>query len=267
MELIAYVVPSPFSGCGFTFWYRHYRPPATYVSISRHAHVSIRMVPPSHLVLLQLHHPNIISSLLGRRFSSTSNFPQSSSGKRGLLLFIKSPILNLLSVSWNDYFCAPRKLHSMFTFRSHIPTRTRRLQQAGIKCWTSCLLKSKSKLLYDIRSVSQSALVSKSLWNLWPDISSCRKVAVLSLWGALSDERTGLQFAVQSLSGSSRKEPVTILYPLIWDSPNLEDQVPVFISPGSGWPSYTSGHWVPFTSPLTTRRATVEYHKRHSLVS
>jgi hypothetical protein len=25
-------------------------------------------------------------------------------------------------------------------------------------------------------------------------------------------------------------------------------------SPGTGWPSYTPGHWVPFLSPLTTRR-------------
>jgi hypothetical protein len=57
------------------------------------------------------------------------------------------------------------------------------------------------------------------------------KVAVFFLWGALSDERTGLQFAVQSLKGSSRAEPLTILYCLIWDLPNLEGQVPVFISP------------------------------------
>jgi hypothetical protein len=28
--------------------------------------------------------------------------------------------------------------------------------------------------------------------------------------------------------------------------------------PGTGWSSYTPGHWVPFPSPLTTRRATVE---------
>jgi hypothetical protein len=43
--------------------------------------------------------------------------------------------------------------------------------------------------------------------------------------GVLSDERTGLQFAVQSLNGPSRAEPVAILYCLIWDSPNLEGQV------------------------------------------
>jgi hypothetical protein len=49
-----------------------------------------------------------------------------------------------------------------------------------------------SKSYYDWRSVSQYVLVSSSLWNLWPDIIFCLKVAVLSLWGALSDERSGL---------------------------------------------------------------------------
>jgi hypothetical protein len=53
----------------------------------------------------------------------------------------------------------------------------------------------------------------------------------------------------QSLLGRSPAELTTIFYCLIWDSPNLEGQVPVFISPR---------HWVPFLSPLTTRRATVE---------
>jgi hypothetical protein len=48
--------------------------------------------------------------------------------------------------------------------------------------------KSESKSCYDWRSV----LVSSSLWSLWPDIIFWLKVAVLSLWGALSDERSGL---------------------------------------------------------------------------
>jgi hypothetical protein len=43
----------------------------------------------------------------------------------------------------------------------------------------------------------------------------CLEVAVLFLCGALSDERTGLQFAVQSLNGASRTEPVSIIYCLI----------------------------------------------------
>jgi hypothetical protein len=37
----------------------------------------------------------------------------------------------------------------------------------------------------------------------------CLKLAVLFSWGALSDKSTGLQFAVQSLNGPSRTEPVT----------------------------------------------------------
>jgi hypothetical protein len=82
----------------------------------------------------------------------------------------------------------------------------------------------------------------------------CQKVAVLFLWGALSDDRTDLQFAMQSFNGPSRAEPVTVLYSLIGDSPNLEGQAPVFIPPGTGWPSYTPRHWVPYTSPLTTLR-------------
>jgi hypothetical protein len=47
----------------------------------------------------------------------------------------------------------------------------------------------------------------------------CLKVVVSFLWSALSDEKTSLQFAVQSLNGLSRAEPGTILYCLVWDSP------------------------------------------------
>jgi hypothetical protein len=54
----------------------------------------------------------------------------------------------------------------------------------------------------------------------------CLKVAVLFLWGALSDERTGLQFAVQSLNDPSSSR----------DSLNLEGPVLISISPRTGWP-------------------------------
>jgi hypothetical protein len=40
-------------------------------------------------------------------------------------------------------------------------------------------------------------------------------------WGALSIERTGLQFAVQSLNDLSRAEPVTIVYSPIRDPPTI----------------------------------------------
>jgi hypothetical protein len=58
----------------------------------------------------------------------------------------------------------------------------------------------------------------------------------------------------QSLLGPNSVELTAILYCLISDSPNLECQVPLFIPPGTEWPSYTSGHSVPFLSSLTTRR-------------
>jgi hypothetical protein len=58
-----------------------------------------------------------------------------------------------------------------------------------------------SKLLYDWQSVSQYVLVSTTLVGLatryyFLSECSCLKFAVLFLWGALPDERTGLQFAV-----------------------------------------------------------------------
>jgi hypothetical protein len=49
-----------------------------------------------------------------------------------------------------------------------------------------------------------------------------------------------------------------ILLSQIRDSLNLEGQVPVFMSPRNGWPNCTTRHWVPFSSPATTRRATME---------
>jgi hypothetical protein len=92
-----------------------------------------------------------------------------------------------------------------------------------------------SKLLYNLQSVSQYVLVSSTLVGLatryyFLSVCFCLKFAVLYLWGTLSGERTGLQFAVQSVNSPSRAEHVTILYCLIWDSANLEGQVPIFIS-------------------------------------
>jgi hypothetical protein len=66
------------------------------------------------------------------------------------------------------------------------------------------------------------------------------------MWGALSDERTGLPFIMAAgldsaviLRSESRETRDHILLSQIRDSPNLEGQVPVFISPR---------HWVPFSS-------------------
>jgi hypothetical protein len=57
--------------------------------------------------------------------------------------------------------------------------------------WT----RSRSYLTTDSQSANMS-WYRVLLWDLRPDIISCRNVAVLYLLGALSGERTGLQFAV-----------------------------------------------------------------------
>jgi hypothetical protein len=49
-----------------------------------------------------------------------------------------------------------------------------------------------------------------------------------------------------------------ILLSQIRDSPNMEGQVLVFVSPGTGWLGYNPRHGVPFSSPPMIRRATVE---------
>jgi hypothetical protein len=113
------------------------------------------------------------------------------------------------------------------------------------------LERSRSYVTTDGQSVSQYVLVSSTLVGLatryfFLSECCCLKFALLFLWGALSDERTGLQFAVQLLIGPSRAEPVTILYCLIWDSSQPggpgsciyipEEQGGPVIHPATGFP-------------------------------
>jgi hypothetical protein len=88
---------------------------------------------------------------------------------------VPAPQLRLLTHSrWNSIF------NCLFLFPTVLS-----IDQAN-----NWLLLSKS--CYDWRSVSQYVSVSSSIWNLWPDILFCLKVAVLSLWGAHSHERPDL---------------------------------------------------------------------------
>jgi hypothetical protein len=63
------------------------------------------------------------------------------------------------------------------------------------KLFTALTVKVKVTLrLTASQSVSQSVMVWSHIWGSWPGISYCLTVTVLSLWGALSDERTGPSF-------------------------------------------------------------------------
>jgi hypothetical protein len=59
-----------------------------------------------------------------------------------------------------------------------------------------------------------------------------------------------------SLSSPSPAELMTTSCCFIWYSHNLKGQVPVFISPGTGWP-ILPGHWFPFCRLLRLAGPTV----------
>jgi hypothetical protein len=59
--------------------------------------------------------------------------------------------------------------------------------------------------------------------------------------------------------GSESRGLMTIFYCLRFKTPpTWRSKPPYLYTPGTEWPIYTPRHWVPFSSPLTTRRATVE---------
>jgi hypothetical protein len=81
----------------------------------------------------------------------------------------------------------------------------------------------------------------------WPDIYCSSTVTVLFLWGALSDERMSLSYV--HAAGTCQRSLYQVRVP--WDSP----------------PYFTVSHSrLPFSSPPTTRRVTVEVfdHLVHS---
>jgi hypothetical protein len=93
----------------------------------------------------------------------------------------------------------------------------------------------RSKLLYDWQSVSMS-WYRAPLWDLRPDIISCRSVAVWNLWswfcGAPSLTRgrvCNLQCNHSMVRAAQNPKPYFTVSPET--PPNMEGQVPVFISP------------------------------------
>jgi hypothetical protein len=83
------------------------------------------------------------------------------------------------------------------------------------------------------------------------------------MWGALSDERTGLPFTIAA--GPRHRSHSCVRVPRdSWPYFTLSDsRVPqpgrpghhIYGPLGSGWPSYNPRLWFPFSSPPTTRRA------------
>jgi hypothetical protein len=98
------------------------------------------------------------------------------------------------------------------------------------------------KFFFRLNTCYHSPYVTSSLTRGW--------VCCLQLLLALTK--------VVILRSASRGTDDHILLSLIRDSPNLEDQVPVFISPRNRVAQLYPKHLVPFLSPSMTYRVTVE---------
>jgi hypothetical protein len=96
--------------------------------------------------------------------------------------------------------------------------------------------KSQSYVTTDGQSASLS-WCQAPIWGLRPDFYCCQTVAGLLMWGALSDERTGLPFTIAA--GPRQRSHFRV----------PSSVVLIFTV------SYSR---LPFPSPPTTRRATVE---------
>jgi hypothetical protein len=68
-----------------------------------------------------------------------------------------------------------------------------------------------------------------------------------------------LLLPAQSFSLLNPAGLVTVFYCLRFETPLAwRARSPYLYPPGTGWPGYAPRHWVPFSSPRTTRRAMVE---------
>jgi hypothetical protein len=119
------------------------------------------------------------------------------------------------------------------------------------------------------KSESESASLSCNqapIWDLRPDFYYCQTVARLLMWGALSDERTGLLFTIAAGPRQRSHSQIRLpqdswprFYCLKFETPpTWRARSPYLYHPGTRWPNYNPRHWVPFTSPPTTHRAMVE---------
>jgi hypothetical protein len=127
---------------------------------------------------------------------------------------------------------------------------------------------SKLQLLYDWRfTVNQFVLATTPL-------TPTTRISVFQLntYVTSSLTREGvcrlqllLVSPAQSFSGLNPAGLMTTWYCLRFETPpTWRDRSPYFYPPGTGWPNYTPRHWVPFSSPPTTRRATVEIFDRET---
>jgi hypothetical protein len=118
--------------------------------------------------------------------------------------------------------------------------------------------KSKSKLCYDRRSVSHSVLMSSTHLGRTTRFlllrDNCGFVDVGRSLSLTRERICDLQLLLFLASAVILGWLVTIFYCLRFETPpTWRARSPYLYPPATGWPSYTLRHWVPFSSPSTTR--------------
>jgi hypothetical protein len=110
-------------------------------------------------------------------------------------------------------------------------------------------------------TVSQYVLASSTLVGLatkYYFLSECFCLSLVSVGRPLwREDGSAICSVITQWSESLITRNHTLLSHLRLPQPGGPDSH-IYIPPGTGWPGYTPGHWVPFTSSLTSRRATVE---------
>jgi hypothetical protein len=131
---------------------------------------------------------------------------------------------------------------------------TRRHVSPSPETWT--LL----ELIYDWRFTASQFFLATTPWDSRRDFFPPNEhLRSLSLCNIPSDERMGMSFTIAAHQRShSQVRVLRDSWPHFTASDSRLSQVPYFYAPGTGCPGYTPRHWVPFSSPPTTRRATVE---------
>jgi hypothetical protein len=126
--------------------------------------------------------------------------------------------------------------------------------------------KLKLKLNYFWQSVGQSILVSSSrlepmtriLFSVWQlQVSCCGAPSLTREWVCNLFVHCFWALQEQSLWGASPAELGPYLSVSFETSQTWRARSPYLYSPGPRWPRHTPRHWAPFSSSLTTRRATV----------
>jgi hypothetical protein len=140
--------------------------------------------------------------------------------------------------------------------------------------WHNKLSKIQSQSYFTTGSLlSISSSWHQAPWNPWPVIFFQLNTCVYSPYVTSSLTRgwvCRLQLLLVFLSAVILRSKSfgthdDILVSQIQDSPTLRAKPLYLYTPGTGWPSYTPRHWVLFSSPPMTQRATVEIFEPTSM--